>query len=307
MVAGLIPYEGRILVDGNCVDDLPPFKRNMGYLFQDLLLFPHVSVKKNILMALKRLQISKREKQKRVLNMMKLFHLAPMGDRLPEELSGGEKQRVALARALVSSPKVLLLDEPFSSLDFRTARYLRLELRRIQNRLKTTMLFVTHNLEEAQDLGDRMGVMTAGRLEEVGGIQEIMLQGKPSGYGFLEKPNVLSCTYKESLGNGLVHVRWAGQQLFVPEDGGKPFSRVAIHPQTCLYFPLSAPGPAGESVSRPDQRNQARGGHGPCGSYGGGPAGACSDDHGTGAIPFSIAQGFRLRNTQASGPSWVLS
>lgn len=243
MVAGLIPYEGRILVDGNCVDDLPPFKRNMGYLFQDLLLFPHVSVKKNILMALKRLQISKREKQKRVLNMMKLFHLAPMGDRLPEELSGGEKQRVALARALVSSPKVLLLDEPFSSLDFRTARYLRLELRRIQNRLKTTMLFVTHNLEEAQDLGDRMGVMTAGRLEEVGGIQEIMLQGKPSGYGFLEKPNVLSCTYKGSLGNGLVHVRWAGQQLFVPEDGGKPFNRVAIHPRNVYISPYPPPGP----------------------------------------------------------------
>jgi len=243
MVAGLIPHDGHILMDGDCVNGLPPFKRNIGYLFQDLLLFPHMSVKRNIVMALKRLDISKREKQKRILNMMELFHLEPFAERLPEELSGEEKQRVALARALVSSPKVLLLDEPFSSLDFRTARYLRLELKRVQSQLKTTMLFVTHNLEEAQDLGDRMGVITAGRLEQVGGIEEIMFQGKPSECGFLEKPNVLSCTYQESLGNGLVHVRWAGQRLFVPEDAGKPFNRVAIHPRHVYISPYLPPGP----------------------------------------------------------------
>jgi ABC-type Fe3+/spermidine/putrescine transport system ATPase subunit len=243
MVAGLIPHGGDILVDGDCVNDLPPFKRNIGYLFQDLLLFPHMSVMKNILMALKKLRLGKREKQEQVLNMMALFHLEPFADRLPEELSGGEKQRVALARALISSPKVLLLDEPFSSLDFRTARYLRLELKRIQSQLKTTMLFVTHNLEEARDLGDRMGVMTEGRLEQVGGIREIMLQGKPSECGFLEKPNVLPCVYQENLGNGLAHVRWAGRRLFVPEDGGKPFNRVAIHPKYVYISPYPPPGP----------------------------------------------------------------
>ena len=243
MVAGLVPHNGHILVDGDCIDDLPPFKRNIGYLFQDLLLFPHMSVKKNILTALKRLRLSEGDKQKRIFNMMELFHLAPFAQRLPEALSGGEKQRVALARALVSSPKVLLLDEPFSSLDFKTARYLRLELKRIQSQLETTMLFVTHNLEEARDLGDRMGVITGGKLEQVGGIQEIMLQGKPSECGFLEKPNVLSCTYRESLGNGLVHVRWAGRRLFVPEDGGKPFRRVAIHPKNVYISPYPPPGP----------------------------------------------------------------
>ncbi|MCF8146647.1 MAG: ABC transporter ATP-binding protein [Deltaproteobacteria bacterium] len=243
MVAGLIPHDGRILVDGERMDGLSASKRNIGYLFQDLLLFPHMSVKKNIMMALKRLPMNASERNERISSMLELFHLNSLGDRLPGELSGGEKQRVALARALASSPKILLLDEPFSSLDFRTARFLRLELKRIQSRLGITMLFVTHNLEEAQDLGDRMGVMTGGRLEQIGDIQEIMLQGRPSECGFLEKSNVLPCTCQESLGNGLVHVRWADQKLFVPEDGGRSFCRVAIHPRHVYISPYPPPGP----------------------------------------------------------------
>ena len=105
------------------------------------------------------------------------------------------------------------------------------------------MLFVTHNLEEAQDLGDRIGVIHSGRLEQVGRIQEIMLQGNPSQCGFLEKPNVLPCSCERSLGNGLVQVRWAGRRLFVPEDGGVPFTRVAIHPRNVYISPYPPPGP----------------------------------------------------------------
>ena len=243
MIAGLAAYEGHIFIDGVCVDGLPTFKRKIGYLFQDLLLFPHMSARKNIQIALKRLSMTKAEKEKRVSEIMELLGLASLSKRLPETLSGGEKQRVALARALISSPKLLLLDEPFSSLDFRTARYLRLELKRIQARVNTTMLFVTHNLEEAQDLGDRMGVMGEGELEQSGEIDDIMLQGRASQCGFLEKPNVLACVYEGSLGNGLVHVLWAGSSLFVPEDGGKPFSRVAIHPKDVYVSPYPPPGP----------------------------------------------------------------
>jgi sulfate transport system ATP-binding protein len=108
------------------------------------------------------------------------------------------------------------------------------------------MLFVTHNLEEARDLGDRMGVMTEGILEQVGSTEEIMLHGKESPSGFLEKPNVLTCKYLKSLGNGLVQVQWAGQQLLVPEDGGnggKPFNRVAIQPGQVYISPHRPPGP----------------------------------------------------------------
>ncbi len=243
MIAGLVPYKGHIFMDGKCVDGFPTFKREIGYLFQDLLLFPHMSARKNILMALKRLDMNKDKKGNRVLELMKLLRLGPLAERLPETLSGGEKQRLALARALVSSPKLLLLDEPFSSLDFKTARYLRLELKRIQSQINTTMLFVTHNLEEARELGDRMGVMNEGKLEQMGGIDEIMFQGKPSESGFLEKPNVLCCTYEESLGNGLVRVKWAGRPLFVPEDGGEAFERVAIHPKDVYISPYPPPGP----------------------------------------------------------------
>ncbi|MEJ2587382.1 MAG: ABC transporter ATP-binding protein, partial [Deltaproteobacteria bacterium] len=187
-LAGLIPHDGHILIDGIRVDRLPPYKRRLGYLFQDLLLFPHMSVKRNIETALRRKPMSKAERDRRVSHMIDLFRLKGLGDRLPDQLSGGEKQRVALARALASSPKVLLLDEPFSSLDFRTARYLRVELKRIHAHLKTTMIFVTHNLDEARELGDRMGVIVDGRLEQVGDIEKIMFQGSTSTSDFLEKP-----------------------------------------------------------------------------------------------------------------------
>ena len=175
---------------------------------------------------------------------MDLFHLTRLAHRLPGDLSGGEKQRVAIARALVNDPKILLLDEPFSSLDYRTARYLRLELKRLQMKLKTTMLFVTHNLEEACELGDRIGVIEKGRLEQVGSPKELLLAGGQSESGFLEKPNVLPCTHHVNLGNGLVEVRWAGRSLFVPDDEGKPFDRVTIHPGEVYLSSFRPPGPS---------------------------------------------------------------
>ena len=242
VIAGLVPYLGRVHFNGKCVDNLPPFKRKVGYLFQDLLLFPHLSAKKNILLAMEHLGLSKEERIKRADEILKLLEIAHLAHRLPGEMSGGEKQRVALARAISTAPKILLLDEPFISLDYRTARYLRLELKRYQRQLKITTLFVTHNLEEAQDLGDRIAIIRDGMLEQVGHPDDLLLETERDKYVFPEKPNLLSCTDQKPLGNGLIEMHWAGIRLFVPDEG-KGFDRVAIHPQQVYISRLPPPGP----------------------------------------------------------------
>jgi ABC-type Fe3+/spermidine/putrescine transport system ATPase subunit len=142
-----------------------------------------------------------------------------------------------------TAPNILLLDEPFSNLDYRTARYLRLELKRIQRQLRITTLFVTHNLEEAQELGDQIGVLQDGRLEQRGRPGEIFLSPLEGSDRFLQRPNILTCSERKRLGNGLMEMTWAGRSIFVPDEG-KPFDRVAIHPQHVYISRIPPPGPA---------------------------------------------------------------
>ena len=163
-VAGLSAYSGRICFGARSVDALPPYERQVGYVFQDLLLFPHLSVEDNLRIAMTRRNGAKDEKSLRVLELLNLVGIPHLARRFPGTLSGGEKQRVALARALATEPKILLMDEPFSSLDFRLARRLLKEFKALQQRLELTTIFVTHNLDEARELADRLGVMESGRL-----------------------------------------------------------------------------------------------------------------------------------------------
>jgi ABC-type sulfate/molybdate transport systems ATPase subunit len=242
VVAGLTGYQGHVLLNERPVDTLPPHRREAGYVFQDQLLFPHLTVTDNLRLAMQRLKTSRAVQKARTDHILRAFRMDHLGGRYPHELSGGEQQRVALARAVATEPKILLLDEPFAGLDFRTARYLRQELKKQQRQLGLTTLFVTHNLAEARELGDRIAVMKSGRIEQTGSPDDVWFNQAVSETGFLEKPNMLDCTHAVSLHNGLVEVGWAGITLFVPDEGHS-FRRVAILPDEIYISTEKAPGP----------------------------------------------------------------
>jgi ABC-type Fe3+/spermidine/putrescine transport system ATPase subunit len=167
------PDAGRILVDGEVLNDVPPEHRGIGMVFQTYALFPHMTVAENIAFPLMIRGRPKAEQEQTVREMVALVHLEGTENRYPHHLSGGERQRVALARALAMRPRVLLLDEPLSALDAKIREELRGEIRRIQKTLGTTTLYVTHDQEEALVLSDRVVVMNMGRIEQVGTPLEI--------------------------------------------------------------------------------------------------------------------------------------
>jgi putative spermidine/putrescine transport system ATP-binding protein len=158
---------GTILVDGKDITNVPASRRGMGVVFQAYSLFPNMTSIDNVGYGLRLRGVGKDERRKRAGAMLELVGLSKQADRYPYQMSGGQQQRVALARALAIEPKVLLLDEPLSALDAKVRRQLREEIRRIQIAVGTTTLFVTHDQEEALALGDRVGVMSAGRLEQI--------------------------------------------------------------------------------------------------------------------------------------------
>ncbi len=159
--------QGRILVDGKDMTRVPANKRNMGIVFQAYSLFPNMTARDNVAYGLRLRGVDKADRNKRADEVLELVGLGAQSSRYPHQMSGGQQQRVALARALAIEPKVLLLDEPLSALDARVRRQLREEIRRIQIMLGITTLFVTHDQEEALAMGDRVGVMNAGRLEQI--------------------------------------------------------------------------------------------------------------------------------------------
>ena len=162
-----VPTAGRILVDGKDVTNVPPNKRDMGMVFQAYSLFPNMDVRNNVAFGLRMRRQDKETRLKRADELLELVGLVEHADRYPHQLSGGQQQRVAIARALAIEPKVLLLDEPLSALDARVRAQLRVEIRNLQQRLAITTLFVTHDQSEALSMADRVGVMQAGRLEQL--------------------------------------------------------------------------------------------------------------------------------------------
>ncbi|MEM0024480.1 MAG: ABC transporter ATP-binding protein [Thermofilaceae archaeon] len=169
IIAGLYkPTSGRVYFDNEDVTDKPPWERNVGLVFQDYALWPHMTVFDNIVYGLKRRGVPKSEINERVENVSSLLGISELLKRYPHQLSGGQQQRVALARALVINPSVLLLDEPLSNLDAKIRVNVRTEIRKLQKKLKITTIYVTHDQEEALVLSDRVAVMRMGEVEQVG-------------------------------------------------------------------------------------------------------------------------------------------
>ena len=174
MLAGFeIPTEGRILVAGKDVTRLPPNLRNVGMMFQSYALFPHMSVFENIAYGLRLKKCPEQEIRERVQNVMELMQIQDLGERMPNQLSGGQQQRVALSRAVVTEPSVLLFDEPLSNLDAKLREYMRDELRKIQQRVGITSLYVTHDQTEAMAISDKVVIMRSGVIEQMGSALDI--------------------------------------------------------------------------------------------------------------------------------------
>jgi putative spermidine/putrescine transport system ATP-binding protein len=168
MIAGFeVPSAGNILLDGEDITNRPASKRPMGMVFQSYALFPHLTAAQNIAFGMEIKRLPKDAIQRRCAELLELVGLAEMGRRYPHQLSGGQQQRIALARALAVEPKVLLLDEPLSALDAKVRVNLRNEIRRIQQQLKMTAIYVTHDQEEALAISDRIAVMAKGKIEQL--------------------------------------------------------------------------------------------------------------------------------------------
>jgi putative spermidine/putrescine transport system ATP-binding protein len=174
MIAGFEqPTSGRIMLGGADVTKSPPFDRDVNTVFQDYALFPHMSVARNVEYGLRVKRVPKAERRNRVAEALATVRLESFGERKPNQLSGGQRQRVALARALVNRPRVLLLDEPLGALDRKLREEMQVELKQIQREVGITFVFVTHDQAEALTMSNRIAVFDHGRIEQVGGPEEI--------------------------------------------------------------------------------------------------------------------------------------
>jgi spermidine/putrescine transport system ATP-binding protein len=193
MIGGFeLPTEGTIELQGEDVTWSPPYRRNVNTVFQNYALFPHLTIFDNIAFGLRRKKVASEEVKRRVLEMLELVELPGYERRKPGQISGGQAQRVALARALVNHPAVLLLDEPLGALDLKLRKQMQVELKRIQQEVGITFVYVTHDQEEAMTMSDRIAVMNAGRYEQLGD-PETLYERPTSAYvaGFLGVSNLI--------------------------------------------------------------------------------------------------------------------
>jgi spermidine/putrescine transport system ATP-binding protein len=221
LIAGFdFPTEGQILLHGQDIAALPPFQRSINTVFQNYALFPHMSVAENIGFGLKMMGWDKARIRARVSEMLRLVRMEPMADRATSAISGGQQQRVALARALAPAPKVLLLDEPLSALDYKLRKEMQVELKRLQHETGITFIFVTHDQEEALAMSDRIAVMNRGQVLQIGDPRAIY--NAPADRfvaDFIGESNILTGHVLEQGTAGRCQVSVAGTEL---EASGTP-------------------------------------------------------------------------------------
>ena len=237
LIAGFeVPDDGIISIDGDDITGLDPAGRNIGMVFQNYALFPHMTVAKNIGYPLAMRGIAKAEIATRVAETLDLVELRDYGERKPNQLSGGQQQRVALARAVVFHPRLLLLDEPFGALDRKLREQMQLEVRRLQRRLGLTTIFITHDQEEALVMSDRIAVMDKGRIQQIGNPQDIYeAPANPFIADFIGESNLLAGTLSVEGSNA--HLRLANGHMIgvafrddISAPGARP-ARVMVRPE----------------------------------------------------------------------------
>ena len=252
MIAGFEDVtEGAIFLYGEEIEGLPPNRRPVNTVFQQYALFPHMTVAENVAFGMQRLKRPAAETEARTRRMLDMVELGGLAQRKPHQLSGGQQQRVALARAMAPSPKVLLLDEPLSALDLKLRQAMRVELKQLQEETGITFVFVTHDQEEALTMSDRITVMSAGGIRQVGTPHEIY--EKPCNRfvaDFIGETNLLDVTVEEVSGGGRCLCRLANGARLECEAPGAPRQGtagcVSIRPER-----LSIAMPGGDSLAKP--------------------------------------------------------
>jgi len=246
MIAGFeVPDAGRIYLQGEDVTSLFSNRRPVNMVFQQYALFPHMSIYDNVAFGLKVKRVPRAEHGERVQEMLRVVSLEGLDRRRARQLSGGQQQRVALARALVNRPAALLLDEPLGALDVKLRKQMQLELKRIQNDLGTTFVYVTHDQEEALAMSDRIAVMNGGHVEQIGTPREIYERPHTSFVAdFIGSLNALELRIDELVGVNAVMRLGEAERLVVPVGPGHRAGesvRVAVRPERVQIEPVGSP------------------------------------------------------------------
>jgi spermidine/putrescine transport system ATP-binding protein len=245
------PTSGRIELQGQDVTWLPPYQRNVNTVFQNYALFPHLTIFENVAFGLRRKKVAAADVKKRVTDMLELVELPGYENRKPNQISGGQAQRVALARALVNKPAVLLLDEPLGALDLKLRKQMQVELKRIQQEVGITFIYVTHDQEEAMTMSDRIAVMNRGRYEQLGD-PEVLYEKPQTRFvaGFLGVSNLLPAT-PNGASDGYAGLRLAdGTTMRVPTalmDGRSGPIALGVRPEKIRMSEAKDEIPAGSN------------------------------------------------------------